>query len=365
MPIETILNAARRPLEALSARARASGRPLGLALTACFPVEVLDALGLEGALLPALPRDGFPAADAVLQSYTCACVRSIADELLSGSLPVGLLAGTSGCDAQLAVGGALEGAGVKSPMVALRLPIAVGTPLATRRAEAAMAEFVERATAALGRPLDPARLEEAVAMRQQVRERVLALFAGMKDGSVDPALAYSAGIASWVMAPRELLDGLASPPPAASAGGVPALLSGSVLPSPAVVDDLAAMGVRVVADDTETGSRGASRRVARDGGSLLDAVARSTVDGIAHGPVRAEDGRTRIDRVVAAARKAGAKAAFLVNFKFCDPHAFEAPRLMAALRDAGIPSIVVEVDREPGLPSRERTRIQTLVEAVA
>ena len=366
MSSDRFMRAAGAPLEELAARSRASGKPLGVALTTYFPLEVLDAFGLEGALVPPLPREGFASADSVLQAFTCACTRSIADQILVGGLPIGLIAGTSGCDAQTALTGVLAGAGVTVPIVALRMPIQVGTPTATRHVVTALAELVERTEAALGRPLDAAALDAACTARQQVREHVTGLFAGLADGRVAASTAYAAAMASWVMAPRDFLDAVGEPAPAPVADQrVRLLVSGSVLPAPQIIADIEAMGGAIVLDDTETGARGASRRVTRDGGTLLDAIARSLVDGTEHGPVRHTPGVRRVEHVAAAARAARVQAALLVNYKYCDPHAFEAPALMAALKDAGIPSTVIEVDREPGLPPRERTRVQTLVEAVA
>ena len=369
MSSDRLLVAARAPLEELAARSRESGKPLGIALTTYFPLEVLDAFGLEGALVPPLPREGFALADSVLQAFTCACTRSIADQVLVGGLPIGLIAGTSGCDAQTALTGVLAGAGVKVPIVALRMPIQVGTPSATRHVVAAVAELVERTALALGRPLDAAALDAACTMRQQVREYVTGLFAGLAGGQGTASAAYAAAMASWVMAPRDFLAAVGAPgaTTAAPAAGdrVRLLVSGSVLPSPQIIDDIEAMGGTIVLDDTETGARGASRRVTRDGGTLPDAIARSLVDGSEHGPVRHTPGRRRVEHVAAAARAARVKAALLVNYKYCDPHAFEAPALMASLKEVGIPSTLIEIDREPGLPPRERTRVQTLVEAVA
>lgn len=357
MSNSALFEAAKRPLEVLATRC--SKRPLGLAFSAYFPLEVLDAFGLEGALLPPLPREGFPHADAVLQSFSCVYIRSVVDELLVSPLDIGLLACTSGCDSLLSLGGVMEGAGFKAPAVALRLPILAGGEIARRRAEEALKEFIERTGTALSRQLDMYELSLAIAQRNKVRSRVRDLFDKLKQRETDPSFVYAAAIASCVMSPVEFL-GVIEDVPKVSKSGIPATLSGSFIPSYEFVSDLTALGVMVVHDDTEVGSRNASRHVQE--GPLIEAIAYSLTDGMVHGPTRVESKRARIDRVVTDAVSAGSKLAILAHYKYCDPHAFEAPRLMEALRAAGVQPVLIELDREPGLPIREQTKIETLLE---
>jgi len=352
------------PLACLEARATASGRPVAVALTPDVPLEVLDAFGLEAALLPQVQRPSYPAADDVLQAYTCSFVRSAVETLLSGLPAPALIASTSACDALTALPSVLAGARTAVPIASIHLPVRVGTDASSRHAAAALADFCDRVAACLGRPLDRTALERAAAEREAVRVRLSALLDGL--GSTVPAEdAYSAVIASQVMAPAAFLEA-AAPGPAARvpAEGVPVILSGSHVASPDLIAGVEATGARVVADDTWTGMRSAGRRVARDG-DLLAAIGRSLVDPLLHGPVRLEIPEARPGRVATLAKARGAKAAILLHYKFCDPHAFEAPGVLAALRDADVPGIVLELDRDEGLTERDRTRLQTLVEAVS
>ena len=359
----SIASAASDPIAALAGRARAAGRPLGVAFTPSFPLEVLDAFGLEGALIPPVQREAYPAADALLQGFTCTHSRSMADVVLGSGLPVGLVAVTSGCDAQVALEGVLVAGGLAAPAVELRLPISVGNPPATRHSVAAIHDFCSRAAAALGRPFDPAALAAACTARQAVRERLSELFAGLANGG-SARFAYAAAIASDVMSPGAFLAALdASTPDPVPATGVRVLLSGSAIPSLRAVEDLEAAGAVVAVDDTETGTRGASRHLDASSPDLLDAIGKSLVDGTVHGPVRVQQGHGRIDGVVAAATGARVQAAVLLLYKFCDPHAFEAPAMLAGLRAAGIPGVVIEVDRDAGLAARDLTRVQTLLES--
>ena len=352
------------PLACLEARAAASGRPIAVALTPDVPLEVLDAFGFEAALLPQVQRPSYPAADDRLQAYTCSFVRSAVETVLSGRSAPALIASTSACDALTALPSVLATARPGTPIESIHLPVRVGTDAAFNHAAASLKDFCDRVAARLGRPLDPAALARATDDREAVRVRLCALLDGL--GTTVPAAdVYRAVIASQVMEPAAFLQAAgADPSVPASATGVPVILSGSHVASPDLIAGIEATGARVVADDTWTGVRSAGRRVARDG-DLLAAIGRSLVDPVLHGPVRLEIPEARPGRIAALAKQRGARAAILLHYKFCDPHAFEAPGVLAALRNAGLPGLVLELDRDEGLTPRDRTRLQTLVEAVS
>lgn len=356
---------ARDPVGALRERVEASGRDLGLAFSSYFPLEVADAFDLEGAWLPNLTAPDYPAADAELQSFVCNPVRAAVEAVLTAGLPIGLLATTTGCDARLAMGGVFRQERVPAPTVMLRLPVAVGTEASARQAERALRAFCDEARDVLGRGLDEDALRAACEARQTVRERVADLLDRMGD-SVPAVQAYGAALASQVLAPGAVLEALDSSrlEGGAVGSGVRVLVSGSSLPSLQAIEDLESLGAVVVADDTCTGTRAASRRVA-PGDDLLASIARSLVERPSHGPVMVEAGRARVDRVVALARRREARAAVFLCHKFCDPHAFEVPVLRRALEDAGVACLEIEMDREPGLSARDRMRVETLVEGLS
>ncbi len=366
---DVLARAARDPVGALRNRAEASGRELGLAFSSYFPLEVADALDLEGAWLPNLTAAEYPAADAELQSFVCNPVRAAVEVVLTAGLPVGLLATTTGCDARLAMGSVFRQERVSAPTVMLRLPVTVGTQASLRHAERALIAFCEEARQALNRGLDFERLRAACLKRQAVRQRVADLLDRMGD-EVSAVRAYEAALASQVLHPAVVLDALDRDAPGSRLprSGVRVLVSGSSLPSLRTIEDLESLGAVVVADDTCTGSRAASRFVqVPDGGEedLLRAIAHSLVERPSHGPVMVEPGRARVERVVALARRREARAVVFLRHKFCDPHAFEVPALRRALEEAQVTCLDLEVDREPGLSARDRTRVETMLEALA
>jgi len=358
---ERLIEVAREPVPAARQRMEREGRPLGLALSSYVPLEVLDAFGLCAVRWSGVSED-FPRADGVMQAYACSFIRSALETLLSGDLSAGLVATASGCDVLTAVPGMLSVARPDLPVAHLRLPIRVDGAAARSQAVRALVAFCEEVRERLGVPLDLVRLDRAARDRQEVRRRIAACFEGLATGRFSAVPAYGAALAAQVMGPEEWLGAFPGPGALPAAEGVPVLLSGESVPSLEVIEDLESLGLRVVADDTNTATREAGRRVALDAPDLVEAIAVSLVQRPWHSPERLVPDRPAA--VARRAREAGARAAILLHQKFCDPCAFEAPGLASALREAGIPSLVLELDRQRRLTGGQRTRVQTLVESL-
>lgn len=358
---ERLLEVARDPVANIRARVEREGRPLAIAMSSYVPLEVLDAFGCSAVRWGPVCED-FPRADGVMQAYACSFIRSALEMLLSRNLPAGLVATASGCDVLTAVPGMLSVARPDLATAHLRLPIRVDGAPARQQAVRALVAFCEEVRERLGAPLDLNRLDQAARSRQEVRNRIAACFAGLASGMFSAVPAYGAALAAQSMAPEEWLAAFPGASDLPSADGVPVLLSGETVPSLEVIEELQSLGLRIVADDTNTAAREASRRVHLEASDLVEAIAVSLVDRPWHSPERLVPDRPAA--VAARAREAEARAAILLHQKFCDPCAFEAPGLAAALREVGIPSLVLELDRQKGLTGGQRTRVQTLLESL-
>ena len=367
MDFNKLKTAANDPVATLNSRVQASGKPLGLAFSSYFPLEVLDALGLEGAFVPPVPKPDYPEAEAIFQAFVCNCMRSAADTILAGGLDVGLLAATTGCDSRLALATTLRTAGVDAPVAMFRLPVIVGSPIAIKQAGAALIEFCAESGTAIGSDLDKDALVLACREREKVRIRLANLFDGLGNNGTGASTVYTAAVAAQVMAPGEFLQAADGDLPVVDnvPTGARILLSGSSIPSPKIFEDLESLGARVVVDDTCTGTRAACRRVGPLDGDPLEAIGASLINRPLHGPTMMEPAHERIRQLVDTARARRVQAAILLHYKFCDPHAFEAPGLVKAFEDASIRCLVLEVDREPALAARDRTRVETLLEGIA
>ncbi|HNT89341.1 MAG TPA: 2-hydroxyacyl-CoA dehydratase family protein, partial [Candidatus Hydrogenedentes bacterium] len=69
--------------------------------------------------------------------------------------------------------------------------------------------------------------------------------------------------------------------------------------------------------------------------------------------------------LVEKARTARADGVVFLLTKFCDPWFFDYPHVNQALEDAGIPTLLVEVEQHLPVPEQFRTRIQAFFEMLA
>ncbi len=374
---EIFLEIARDPIGYLQSWAKGSTRELALTFSGLFPLELLDAMGFHGVWLPPVLRNRYNRADTMLQVFMCSRARSFVDVVAGSELPVAAIGAVTDCDAKDVIPGVLHAGGCETPVVTLRMPIRVDTPAAVDFAVNGVRHWVAEAEHAFNRRLDPDLLAGACALRLRTRQRLSEMF--QKLGTeVDPVFAYSAAVSAQVMEPEAFLHALDAAPwpkPDHKRRMIPVLMSGSELPNIKIIEDLAGLGALIVLDDTETGTRAASRPVQHPGCQDAETPPPPDLDGLLeaigagivykkHGPTKVSPAGNRIQGIVSAALDRGVQAAVLGLFKFCDPHAFEAPALIEQLKMAGIHSIVVETDKETGLLARERTRLQTLLEIV-
>ena len=72
----------------------------------------------------------------------------------------------------------------------------------------------------------------------------------------------------------------------------------------------------------------------------------------------------RADNLVRLVREKRAQGVIFFLLKFCDPHAFDYPYLKEALEQAGIPSMVVEVEDRLPADGQLRTRFEAFIEMI-
>jgi benzoyl-CoA reductase/2-hydroxyglutaryl-CoA dehydratase subunit BcrC/BadD/HgdB len=57
-----------------------------------------------------------------------------------------------------------------------------------------------------------------------------------------------------------------------------------------------------------------------------------------------------------------AQGVIFYDVKFCEPELFDLPELRSALRQAGFPSLAIEVDISDPLPDQIRNRLESFME---
>jgi benzoyl-CoA reductase/2-hydroxyglutaryl-CoA dehydratase subunit BcrC/BadD/HgdB len=116
----------------------------------------------------------------------------------------------------------------------------------------------------------------------------------------------------------------------------------------------------VVGDDLCTGSRGLTGTI--DTGTdpiaaIAQRYARRAVCPAKHSGIT-----SRGDELVRLARAHRADGVIFMFLKFCDPHAFDYPYLKAMLDDAGIPSLLVELEEQTASQGQFQTRCEAFME---
>ncbi len=144
-------------------------------------------------------------------------------------------------------------------------------------------------------------------------------------------------------------------------GGIPILLSG-IVPEPMdVLNVLDGLGAIVVADDMAC----CGRRL-YPAGLGEDPFVRAA-ERIVHAPPDPTLGSPigeRLEHILSLAEKRGARGVIFYDVKFCEPELFDLPNLRKGLKDAGLPSVTVEVDINDDLPHQTITRIGAFLEVI-
>jgi benzoyl-CoA reductase/2-hydroxyglutaryl-CoA dehydratase subunit BcrC/BadD/HgdB len=150
---------------------------------------------------------------------------------------------------------------------------------------------------------------------------------------------------------------------AAPHSGVPVYLFGNVLPDPEAFALFRTCGVHLAGDSLCTGLR-AFRRI---GGGNSDSVFLRLARGLLDQPrcARTFDpfrpGKIA-GEVLAEAQACHAKGVIAYTMKFCDPYMSRLPGIREALREAGLPLLVLEGDCTMRSMGQQRTRIEAFVE---
>ena len=155
---------------------------------------------------------------------------------------------------------------------------------------------------------------------------------------------------------RELMGELDKGMGVSSGQRIPVLISGSVIEDADILSLVEQLGFRVVADDLCTGIRSFTP-VSGTGDSPLERMMDRIMK---HFPCPSRTHpRDRIPFMKDLIKLSGAKGVIFLFQKFCTPHLADHPKVAQALRDAGVPSISIEMDETGLMEAQVRTRLET------
>ena len=143
-------------------------------------------------------------------------------------------------------------------------------------------------------------------------------------------------------------------------GGKRILLAGGLCHMPDIFDNVETCGGFIVSDDFCTGSRYAEGQVdIRD--DMMEAIADRYAERVVC-PAKHSGLNTRGEHVLRLAREQNVDGVIFLYLKFCDPHAFDYPYMKKMLDDAGIPSMMFEVEDQLPSEGQFKTRCEAFME---
>jgi len=231
-----------------------------------------------------------------------------------------------------------------------------------------LSELIDKLNAAGGK-FDMASLDRSLDLYAEIRKNLLRLHELRRQNIFTPPARdfYTIMEAGFCTPPEEYLEHLielvdeVEKLKSNPVGGVPVLVSGSIVEQMWIFDLLEAAGGRVVADDLCNGRRFCDPNDGQ-GADPLDRLidrymhrfpcpARSIVD-------------DRVPRVKQLVEESGAKGVIFLFQKFCTPHLADYPALSAALRDDGIAVLPIEMDESGNIEGQLKTRFGAFFEMI-
>jgi len=240
------------------------------------------------------------------------------------------------------------------------------TPAAKAFFRSALGELIEKLNAAGGSFTDSS-LEASLNLYEAIRYRLLDLYKS-RFSRKSPLTARQMLVimeAAALTPPETCLDmlkalegDLQNKYPHENSG-IPVMISGSLVEEARIIDMIESAGGRIVADDLCNGYRPLVPPAAL-GETPMDRLINRYMQRMpCPARARAED---RIPVLLGLMEKSGAKGLILILQKFCTPHLSDYPSLAKALREKGLPVLLLEMDEswEPG--GQAKTRLESFFE---
>ncbi len=347
-----------------------SGRQERIGFSCAYtPLPLIHAAGFVPFRI--LPLGDAPdQAGSLLHENMCPHVKRVLDRALAGDLPhlCGVVLMNS-CDAMRRLADAWRVARPNDRVILVDLPVANNDVGAAYLAKE-LSRLADRLSEWAGRPVTPDAVVRSARLYREFGERLARLGERAGRGALPGGRRMFQEILNRsvtvpvedTLAELKALEGMpdhGEQPPSR----VPVYVFGNVLPDPEAFDLFDACGALLVADDLCTGSRQLVPMEVDGARDVMLELAR----GLLSRPVCArtlEVGHPErfAEQVVSGARECGARGVIAHVMKFCDPYLARLPAVRDALRDAGLPLLVLEGDCTMRSLGQHRTRIEAFVE---
>ncbi len=326
------------------------------------PLPLFDAAGFVPYRL--LPTGEAPEqSGSLLHDNLCPHVKRVLDRALAADLPP--LAGVvvmESCDTMRRLADGWRKARPEDRLTSVDLPTATDA-----RSVAYFATQLEALARVLeswgGRPVTDEALWASIARYSELQTKLAELRGAVSWAQLQEG--YNLAVTQPLGATLDWLAAIADTAPDPPTG-VPLLLVGNVLPDPAAFELLAQSGVGLVGNELCTGERQLTAVDPTPGERPLAALAAASLDrpGCARTLV-AGPGQSFASQTVEQAKAAGARGVIAYVMKFCDPYLARLPTVREALKEAGLPLLILEGDCTLRSLGQHRTRIEAFVEMLS
>lgn len=307
--------------------------------------------------------------DAYLQAYSCSLVRGALEDAMSGRLDfVDGAVFPHTCDSiqrlsdlwRMNVGFDLH--------LDIVLPVKLNTDSARAYMIDTVRKFQRELAAALAVEISREKLVEATALMNRVREGLENLYQirSRNPEQISGSELHTIVKASMLMDKEEflaILDNVTSKLDDGESASVNArriLLAGGLCSMPDIYDIVRQAGADVIWDDFCTGSRYFSKAVEIEDDMTASIAGRYMDRHICPAKHNGIDGRGA--EIVRMAKEKNAEGVIFVLLKFCDPHAFDYPYIRDMLKEAGIPSMLYEIEEQTFTEGQFQTRCEAFIE---
>jgi benzoyl-CoA reductase/2-hydroxyglutaryl-CoA dehydratase subunit BcrC/BadD/HgdB len=140
------------------------------------------------------------------------------------------------------------------------------------------------------------------------------------------------------------------------------VLSGGICSHPDIYSVIEEAGGVVVGDDLCTGSRYFAGPINTVGDPIV-AIAQRYWQRV-NCPAKHQTNNSRAENLLQIVKDSKARGVIFMLLKFCDPHAFDYPYLLAALDAAGISHLLLEVEDQPLAQGQLKTRLEAFLETL-
>ena len=306
----------------------------------------------------------------ILHDNLCPHVKRILDRAMAADLPpLEGMVFVNSCDAMRRLADAWKRVRPDEPVIFLDLPVA-SDKVSVEYFAKELQRFQGFLKSVIGDPVTSARLEESLGLYNRLALQLASIKGRISEGTLPGGSAemqriYNRAATSPWEETLEQLDRILKQPrnEKTEQKSVPLFLFGNVLADPEAFELVESCGGRVADEDFCTGSRMFSPMAENDSGDCITHLAEGlltrplcarTFDpgmpgGIAH-------------EIVERAKECGAAGVIGHTMKFCDPYLDRFPFIRRALKEAGLPFLLLEGDCTLRSIGQQHTRVEAFIE---